>query len=75
MWKGRLLSMAGRICLIKSVLNALSLFYFSLFNAPKQVPLGQSTLSSYGVGVLRGEKSHGLPKTKFFFLLSWVVWE
>jgi len=29
MWNGRLLSMATRICLIKSVLNALPLFYFS----------------------------------------------
>jgi len=27
-WKGRMLSMAGRICLIKSVVNAIPLFYF-----------------------------------------------
>ena len=27
-WKGRLLSMTGRICLIKSVISALLLFYF-----------------------------------------------
>jgi len=35
MWKGRLLSMADRICLIKSILNALPLFYFSFFKTPK----------------------------------------
>jgi len=30
-WKGRLLSMTNRICLIKSVLSSLTLFYFSFF--------------------------------------------
>jgi len=33
-WKGRLLSMAGRICLIKSVLCSIPLFYLSLFKMP-----------------------------------------
>jgi len=33
-WKGKMLSMTGRICLIKSVINALSLFYFSFYKAP-----------------------------------------
>ena len=33
-WKGRLLSMAGRICLIKSVLSSIPLFYLSLFKMP-----------------------------------------
>ena len=36
-WKGRLLSMAGRICLIKSVISILPLFYFSFFRAPVSV--------------------------------------
>jgi len=30
-WKGKFISMAGRLCLIKSVLSALPLFYMSLY--------------------------------------------
>jgi len=37
MWKGRLLSMTEKICLIKSFITTLPLFYFSFFKAPKQV--------------------------------------
>jgi len=33
-WKGRIISMAGRIFLIKSVLSAIPLFYMSLFKIP-----------------------------------------
>jgi len=36
-WKGRILSMAGRICLIKSVLTSTLLYYLSLFRAPVAV--------------------------------------
>ena len=36
-WKGRFLSMAGRICLINSVLTAIPLFYLSLFRVPASV--------------------------------------
>jgi len=36
-WKGSFLSMAGRICLIKSVFTSLTLYYFSFFKAPKTV--------------------------------------
>ena len=36
-WKGRCLSMAGRICLIKFVLSAIPLFFMSLFKLPSRV--------------------------------------
>jgi len=36
-WNGRFLSMAGRICLIKSVITVVPLFYLSLFKAPNCV--------------------------------------
>jgi len=36
-WKGRNLSFAGRVCLIKSVINAVPLFYLSFFKAPTGV--------------------------------------
>jgi len=36
-WKRRFLSMAGRICLIKSVITAVPLYYLSLYKAPESV--------------------------------------
>ena len=36
-WKGRFLSMAGRICLINSVISAIPLYYPSLYRAPETV--------------------------------------
>jgi len=36
-WKGRFLSLAGRMCVIKSVLNAIPLFYLSTFKAPESI--------------------------------------
>jgi len=36
-WKGKFISMAGRLCLIKSVLSALPLFYMSLYKMPVTV--------------------------------------
>jgi len=36
-WKGRFLSMAGRICLLKFVITTIPLYYLSLFRAPESV--------------------------------------
>jgi len=36
-WKGRFLSLAGKICLIKFVLTSIPLFYLSLFKMPSVV--------------------------------------
>ena len=36
-WKGRFISMAGRICLIKFVISTIHLFYLSLFKIPSDV--------------------------------------
>ena len=36
-WKCRFLSLTGRICLIKSVLSSIPLFYLSLFKMPSVV--------------------------------------
>jgi len=36
-WKGRFLSLAGKTCVIKSVLTAIPLFYLSVFKAPESV--------------------------------------
>jgi len=54
-WKGRLISMAGRIYLIKSVLSAIPLFYMSLFKIPavvvkKIVKIQRNFLWGWGSG-------------------------
>ena len=36
-WKGRLLSFPGEVCLIKSVISTLPLYYLSFFRVPKRI--------------------------------------
>jgi len=74
-WKGRITSMAGRVCLIKYVFNALLLFYFSFFKAPAIVCkiIRRAQAKFLGVGGLKERKLHGFLGIKFALLLMWVV--
>ena len=64
-WKGKLLSLAGRVCLIKLVLSAIPLFYFSVFKAPELI---YKKLTSIQIRFLWG---WGRDKRT----ISWVSWE
>ena len=64
-WKGRFLSMAGRVCLLKSVFTAIPLFYLSFFKAPilvcnRIISIQRKFLWAWG----RDNRS-----------ISWVRWE
>ena len=61
-WKGKFLSMAGRICLIKSVFTSILLFYPSLFKAPASVFVTRSRVYKgffCGFGVETTSLYHG----------------
>jgi len=64
-WKGRFLCMAGRLCLVKSVLSAVPLYYLSLFKAPEVVCKSITSIQRrflWGWG--KGNKS-----------ISWISWK
>nr|KYP60964.1 Putative ribonuclease H protein At1g65750 family [Cajanus cajan] len=63
-WKSKILSMAGRVCLINSVLTNLPLYYLSFFKMPKKVVRKIVTLQR---NLLWGAKE-GNRK------ISWVSW-
>ncbi|XP_068479065.1 uncharacterized protein [Phaseolus vulgaris] len=59
-WKGRFLSLAGRICLIKFVLSALPLFYLAFYKAPEFVLASPASKGgSCGRGGRKKEQYHG----------------
>jgi len=64
-WKGRFLSMAGRTCVIKSVFNAIPLFYLSVFKAPESI---YKSIISIQRRFLWGWGKENIP-------ISWVSWE
>jgi len=64
-WKGRFLSMAGRICLIKLVITVVPLFYLSFFKAPVSV---YNRIASIQRRFLWGWARDKRP-------ISWVSWE
>jgi len=64
-WKGRNLSMAGRICLIKSLLSSIPLFYMSMFFKPVMVI---KKIVSIQRNFFWGWGSEGRK-------IAWVAWE
>lgn len=64
-WKANTLSIAGRLTLIKSVLDSLPTYYFSLFKAPKKV-IGELE------GLMRRFLWGGSDEVR---KMSWVAWE
>lgn len=46
-WKSKTLSVGGRLTLIKSILNSLGTYYFSLFNAPLNILKKLETIKSF----------------------------
>lgn len=64
-WKARLLSIGGRLTLIKAVLGSLLLYFLSLFKAPNKV-LNQmeSIRSRFFWGFKEGEKG-----------INWIKWD
>ncbi|KAJ0871997.1 putative RNA-directed DNA polymerase [Helianthus annuus] len=64
-WKAQVLSIGGRVTLIKSVLQSLPNYYFSLYKAPRKVIM---TLEGLIKKFLRGGSDEVLK-------MHWVAWE
>jgi len=64
-WKGKLISIAGRVCLIKSLISALPLYYLSFFKMPRNVI---KELVRIQINFLWGWGSEGRKTT-------WVSWD
>ena len=64
-WKGKCLSFAGRLCLIKSVLTSIPLFYLSFYKAPTSICDKISSLQRSFLWAWGKDGKH----------ISWVSWE
>nr|GEV71902.1 RNA-directed DNA polymerase, eukaryota, reverse transcriptase zinc-binding domain protein [Tanacetum cinerariifolium] len=63
-WKTNLISISGRLTLIKSMLGSLGIYYFSIFKAPKMVIKSfESLRANFFWGIHESSKK-----------LSWVKW-
>ena len=74
-WKAKFLSKAGRLTLIKSVLNSLPIYYMSMFKMPKAIALKIVKLQrSFFWGGSSGEKM-GCPRIKWSDIQLAKNWE
>ena len=64
-WKGKCLSLAGKVCLVKSVLTSIPLFYLSIFKAPLSVCKKISSIQRRFIWAWGADKKR----------ISWVSWE
>jgi len=64
-WKGKFLSLAGRVCLVKSVLNTISLFYPSSYKAQIMVCNRIPSIQRKFLWAWGNDRKH----------ISWVRWE
>jgi len=64
-WKGKCLSLAGRVCLVKSVLTSIPLFYLSIFKAPISVCKKISSIQRRFIWAWGADHNR----------ISWVSWE
>ena len=64
-WKGKCLSLAGRVCLVKSVLTSIPLFYLSIFKSPVSVCKKISSIQRRFVWAWGVENKR----------ISWVRWD
>ncbi|GKE26600.1 putative RNA-directed DNA polymerase, partial [Tanacetum coccineum] len=75
-WKSKLMSIGGRLTLVKAVLGSLPLYHFSLFRAPIKIIKRLEAIRSYFLGVLmmRVERWFGLTGIKSLWRKAWEDW-
>ncbi|XP_016168620.1 uncharacterized protein LOC107611179 [Arachis ipaensis] len=73
LWKAKVLNKAGKLVLIKSVLNSLPVYYLSLFKMPKVVAEKLISLQRRGLWILGWEEI--LPEEVTSYSFTKTVWK